>query len=705
MRYENAPDACFSCAQLMRMKRGETVLWKGIVTQLTSKGKSVRKIRAMVVTDAAIYKAKTDNLSKATGTIPIGEVDRVDYSINDVTFEIVTKKSTITYSSGDVQAIVGHIDRSKIRWRSSMGKGPPPAPLLRCIDSKARNPIHQQIDAAYRKHRATGGRDPSFDRKAHMHRTTTTTNNLANFRLCFCLAGYMACPRVHGPFSEDAKRLESAVGVVAKDGASALTAPVPEEPNLAAASSTKSKPPPLPPRPHASRGRRPMSAKKLEAMASARSRASAGREQAQAGEARRNDRALLRLLTLNSELRRGGIHVLNSRFSRDPKAYLERYATDTLSFTRKARAASRRRLSFRVQENMHIRNFLDTAVEPEVLVEAGAKLLQNVHRLGTFHTKFLEEHLQGLLDLPLIEGKRLFRKLEKQVAGQQYQLTGKIGEGAFGKVYVARVTRPTLGGKEGKLRVGDRIAVKMVDLSSEEDVGEIDKEIEALAGGEICPQLITFFGSQAISRYLLVFMELMDGSLADIKPLPEKAVAICMRESLKGLSFLWQKFRVFHRDLKAANILFSCNGEVKLADFGTVRSLDGTIKKAMTTVGTPHWMAPEIIRGGEYDQMADIWSLGITAYEIITGKVPNSNLRDVQVMQVAAAAEAPRLPQAYSAEACSFVAACLEKDPNERKSLQQLMETKLVRGAGPIGSWQPTKSRRRALLERDWESS
>ncbi|GAB2280179.1 hypothetical protein Dimus_014817 [Dionaea muscipula] len=248
------------------------------------------------------------------------------------------------------------------------------------------------------------------------------------------------------------------------------------------------------------------------------------------------------------------------------------------------------------------------------------------------------------------------------------------GKGSYGAVYKAR-----------DLRTSELVAIKVISLAEgEEGYDEIRGEIEML---QQCshPNVVRYFGSYQGEEYLWIVMEYCGGgSVADLmnateEPLEECQIAYICREALKGLAYLHSIFKV-HRDIKGGNILLTEQGEVKLGDFGVAAQLTRTMSKRNTFIGTPHWMAPEVIQESRYDGKVDVWALGVSAIEMAEGLPPRSGVHPMRVLFMISSEPAPMLEdkEKWSLVFHDFVAKCLTKDPRLRPAASEMLKHKFI---------------------------
>ncbi|EMG46807.1 SPS1 Sporulation-specific protein 1 [Candida maltosa Xu316] len=264
----------------------------------------------------------------------------------------------------------------------------------------------------------------------------------------------------------------------------------------------------------------------------------------------------------------------------------------------------------------------------------------------------------------------------------KYVLTKCIGRGNFGDVYCAQ--------KTGAKSI---VAIKVVNLDdSPDDVKQIIQEIHFLSKLRH-NNIVQYIESFTKEYNMYIVMEYCGGgSCSDLlkyhNKLPEDLVAYIIKRVLFGLRYLHSEHKV-HRDIKSANVLLTDDGEVKLADFGVSTEITMTKMKKKTFVGTPFWMAPEVItRGrvcednnnlkdgndGGYDEKADIWSTGITTIELVTGSPPLSQYDPLKILFDIPKKRPPLLSGVdFSEDIKDFVRYCLVKDPAKRQSANKLL--------------------------------
>ncbi|PNY27545.1 Septation [Tolypocladium capitatum] len=249
---------------------------------------------------------------------------------------------------------------------------------------------------------------------------------------------------------------------------------------------------------------------------------------------------------------------------------------------------------------------------------------------------------------------------------KDYRLGECLGKGAFGSVY-----------KAFNWSTGEAVAVKQIKL-----VNLPKSELRMIEHDNIV-KYIGFVKSTDCLNIILEYCE--NGSLHSILKaygkFPENLVGVYMTQVLQGLNYLHDQ-GVIHRDIKGANILTTKDGTVKLADFGVSTSTlaGGQQDKEAQVVGTPYWMAPEIIQLSGASSASDIWSVGCTVIELLQGRPPYHNLAAMPALFAIVNDDHPALPEGISAAARDFLMQCFQKDPNLRVSARKLLRHAWIAG-------------------------
>ncbi|KAL7335811.1 Serine/threonine-protein kinase PAK 3 [Mucor circinelloides] len=258
----------------------------------------------------------------------------------------------------------------------------------------------------------------------------------------------------------------------------------------------------------------------------------------------------------------------------------------------------------------------------------------------------------------------------------------KIGQGASGGVFIAHRQDHAM-----------PVAIKQMNLEKQPKKELIINEIMVMKRSQQ-KNIVNFIESYLWNGDLWVVMEYMEGgSLTDVvtcNMIMEGQIAAICKEVLEGLKHLHAN-GVIHRDIKSDNVLLSMQGDIKLTDFGFCAQLHEPTSKRTTLVGTPYWMAPEVVTRKAYDQKVDIWSLGILAIEMIEGEPPYLNENPLRALYLIANNGTPDLqnPESLSDIFKDFLFLCLQVDPSFRPSAAELLRHPFLRKADPLYSLTP----------------
>ncbi|KAK9708650.1 Protein kinase [Basidiobolus ranarum] len=279
--------------------------------------------------------------------------------------------------------------------------------------------------------------------------------------------------------------------------------------------------------------------------------------------------------------------------------------------------------------------------------------------------KIKDQRLSNLTEAQILE--KLKTVVCKGDPTNLYLKIKKIGQGASGSVYAAR-----------SLANNKRVAIKQMDLAHQPRKELIVNEILVMKEAQH-PNIVNYLDSYLVnSNELWVIMEYMEGGalteVIDNNTLTESQIATICHETCQGLLHLHNQ-NIIHRDIKSDNVLLDYDGSVKITDFGFCAKLTEQKNKRATMVGTPYWMAPEVVKQKEYDAKVDIWSLGIMAIEMIENEPPYLDEEPLKALYLIATNGTPTLkrPELLSNELKSFLAECLCVDVKSRATSEQLL--------------------------------
>lgn len=289
--------------------------------------------------------------------------------------------------------------------------------------------------------------------------------------------------------------------------------------------------------------------------------------------------------------------------------------------------------------------------------------------------------------------EKLKQVVSKDDPEQSYLKQKKIGQGASGSVYVARISENAMSPVARRLYktygAKANVAIKQMDLRNQPRKELIVNEIIVMKESSH-PNIVNFLDSflQQGNNELWVVMEFMEGgALTDVidnnASISEAQISTICNETCKGLAHLHSQ-NIIHRDIKSDNVLLDARGNVKITDFGFCAKLTDQKSKRATMVGTPYWMAPEVVKQKEYGSKVDMWSLGIMAIEMIESEPPYLNEEPLKALFLIATNGTPTLknPDKLSRELKVFLSQCLTVAVENRATAREILASDFLQKGG-----------------------